>query len=138
MPGLGARAISTVTAFNSMLDDLVAVRESGADVGALVQAVLELSGLLAAFANSDDPQDATRAENLAELESVAVEFHRDALAALEVDGGGRRPGTNEAPEAPDPVAAGAPTRPISTPSWSESRWCRMRTRFPMPRAVSSP
>ncbi|MDQ1248761.1 MAG: ATP-dependent helicase UvrD/PcrA [Actinomycetota bacterium] len=79
VPGLAARTTNALATFTGLLDDLVAVHESGAGIGAVVQAVLELSGLLAAFQDSDDPQDATRAENLAELESVAVEFERDAV-----------------------------------------------------------
>ena len=78
VPGLASRTTSALAKFTGLLDDLAAVQESGAGIGAVVQAVLELSGLLAAFQDSDDPQDVTRAENLAELESVAVEFESDA------------------------------------------------------------
>ena len=81
IPGLSSRAVTTLRSFLAVLDDLVVVRESGADIAAIVAAVLELTGLMAAVADSDDPQDATRAENLAELESVAAEFAADLAAA---------------------------------------------------------
>jgi DNA helicase-2/ATP-dependent DNA helicase PcrA len=81
VPGLSARAVKSLAAFVGVLDDLNDVVKSEAGLGAVVQAVLELTGLLAAFQNSDDPQDATRAENLAELESVAIEFTDDAIVA---------------------------------------------------------
>jgi DNA helicase-2/ATP-dependent DNA helicase PcrA len=48
--------------------------ESGADAATVLQAVLEQSGYLAELQASADPQDETRVENLAELESVAQEF----------------------------------------------------------------
>lgn len=81
VPGLSARAVKSLAAFVGVLDDLNDVVQSEAGLGAVVQAVLELTGLLAAFQDSDDPQDATRAENLAELESVAIEFTADAIVA---------------------------------------------------------
>ena len=43
----------------------------------MLQAVLEQSGYLAELVASADPQDETRVENLAELESVAREFETD-------------------------------------------------------------
>ena len=54
--------------------DLRTVVESGADPATVLQAVLEQSGYLAELQASTDPQDETRVENLAELESVAAEF----------------------------------------------------------------
>lgn len=80
VPGLSPRALKSLGTFTALLDDLNAVVQSEAGLGAVVQAVLELTGLLAGFQNSDDPQDATRAENLAELESVAIEFSDDVVA----------------------------------------------------------
>ncbi|MCB0915412.1 MAG: DNA helicase PcrA [Actinobacteria bacterium] len=77
VPGLTPRAVKSLAGFVSVLDDLKAVQDSEAGLGAVVQSVLELTGMLAEFAASDDPQDVTRAENLAELESVALEFAAD-------------------------------------------------------------
>ena len=54
--------------------DLRTIVEAGADPATVLQAVLEQSGYLAELQASTDPQDETRVENLAELESVAQEF----------------------------------------------------------------
>ncbi|MFM8774390.1 MAG: 3'-5' exonuclease, partial [Actinomycetota bacterium] len=51
--------------------------ESGAGPATVLQAALEQTGYIAELQASHDPQDETRLENLAELESVAVEFERD-------------------------------------------------------------
>ncbi len=76
-PGLAARSLNAIVAFRDLMADLGTVHASDAGIGATTRAVLELSGLLAQFQHSDDPQDATRAENLAELEAVAEEFARE-------------------------------------------------------------
>lgn len=77
VPGLATRSLTQVRAFATMMRDLRTVVESGAGPAVVLQAVLEQSGYLAELTNSHDPQDETRVENLAELESVAVEFERD-------------------------------------------------------------
>ena len=46
-------------------------------LGEVTALILERTGMLAEFQQSEDPQDATRAENLVELEAVAAEFARD-------------------------------------------------------------
>ena len=51
--------------------------ESGAGPATVLQAALEQTGYLAELQASHDPQDETRVENLAELESVAAEYERD-------------------------------------------------------------
>ena len=77
VPGLATRSLTQVRAFASMMNDLRTVADSGAGPAVVLQAVLEQSGYLAELTNSHDPQDETRVENLAELESVAVEYERD-------------------------------------------------------------
>ena len=47
-------------------------------VAMVLTAILEQSGYLKELVASSDPQDETRVENLAELESVAREFDLDA------------------------------------------------------------
>ena len=73
-PGIATRSLSAIVAFTSMMADLRTLVESGADAATILQAVLEQSGYLAELQASTDPQDETRVENLAELESVAQEF----------------------------------------------------------------
>ena len=71
---LAPRSVNAVQAFTRLMRDLRTVVESGADAATVLQAILEQSGYLAELQASADPQDETRVENLAELESVAQEF----------------------------------------------------------------
>ncbi|MHB1165809.1 MAG: DNA helicase PcrA [Candidatus Nanopelagicales bacterium] len=73
-PGIAARSLASIEAFTTMMGDLRTLLEAGADPATVLQAVLEQSGYLAELQASADPQDETRVENLAELESVAQEF----------------------------------------------------------------
>ena len=76
-PGVATRSLSSIETFTLMLSDLRTIVESGADAAMVLQAVLEQSGYLSELQGSADPQDETRVENLAELESVAQEFAND-------------------------------------------------------------
>jgi DNA helicase-2/ATP-dependent DNA helicase PcrA len=75
--GIGPRAETRIGGFLNLLDELRIVLDSGADVEDMVVAVLEQSGLVGELQASNDPQDETRLENLAELTSVAREFMND-------------------------------------------------------------
>ncbi|MFV0252462.1 MAG: DNA helicase PcrA [Beutenbergiaceae bacterium] len=72
--GLATRAVTTIKEFDGMLRQLRAAAQDGASPAELLDSVLEESGYLRGLRASDDPQDATRVENLAELHAVAVEF----------------------------------------------------------------
>ena len=74
VPGLATRSLTCIGAFNRLMLDLRTIVESDADPATVLQAVLEQSGYVAELQASADPQDETRLENLAELESVALEF----------------------------------------------------------------
>jgi DNA helicase II / ATP-dependent DNA helicase PcrA len=75
VPGLGTRAVSGLRVFAGMMADLRALAESGdAGPAEVLGAVLDRSGYLAELRASEDPQDQTRVENLAELHAVATEF----------------------------------------------------------------
>ncbi len=73
-PGVATRSLASIETFTLMLSDLRTIVESGANAATVLQAVLEQSGYLTELQGSADPQDETRVENLAELESVAQEF----------------------------------------------------------------
>ncbi len=75
VPGLGSRAITGLTAFAAMMADLRALAGT-AGPAEVLGAVLDRSGYLAELRASDDPQDASRVENLAELHAVASEFEQ--------------------------------------------------------------
>lgn len=79
-PGIATRSLNSVRLFVSMLDDLRGVLEAGASPAELVEEVLQRSGYYAELQGSDDPQDESRLENLAELVSVASEFEAQAEA----------------------------------------------------------
>jgi len=74
VPGLAPRSVSAIESFTTIMDDLRTVVDGGADPATVLQAVLEQSGYLAELQQSGDPQDESRIENLAELESVAQEY----------------------------------------------------------------
>ena len=76
-PGIATRSLASITGFVQLMTDLRTLVESGADAAVVLQAILEQSGYLAELQASADPQDETRVENLAELESVAQEFAND-------------------------------------------------------------
>lgn len=73
-PTLAARSLNAIRGFVEMMEALRTLADSGADAPTVLQAVLEQSGYLTELQASHDPQDETRVENLAELESVAQEF----------------------------------------------------------------
>ena len=73
-PGIATRSLTMIETFVQMMNGLRTLVESGADPATILQAVLEQSGYVAELQASADPQDETRLENLAELESVAQEF----------------------------------------------------------------
>lgn len=73
-PGIATRSLTAIRGFTSLMANLRTLVESGAPPDTVLQAILEQSGYLAELQESTDPQDETRVENLAELESVAHEF----------------------------------------------------------------
>jgi DNA helicase-2/ATP-dependent DNA helicase PcrA len=75
-PGMATRSLNAVKAFVQLMDDLASVAES-AGAATVLEAVLEQSGYLAGLRSSQDPQDESRVENLAELVAVVREFERD-------------------------------------------------------------
>ncbi|WP_152194757.1 DNA helicase PcrA [Georgenia subflava] len=72
--GLTTRARTQVRAFHELLTGLRDLELSGASPAEVLDAALDRSGYLAELRASEDPQDATRVENLAELHAVAAEF----------------------------------------------------------------
>ena len=77
VPGMASRSLTMVTTFANMMEGLRTLAEAGSGPATVLQAALEQSGYLAELVASHDPQDETRLENLAELESVASEYERD-------------------------------------------------------------
>ncbi|NBM17464.1 DNA helicase PcrA [Streptomyces sp. GC420] len=91
--GMAARSANAVKRFNTLMEELRTVVESGAGPATVLEAVLERTGYLAELQASTDPQDETRIENLQELASVALEFEQERGQADEAAGAGAGPGT---------------------------------------------
>ncbi len=75
--GMAARSSNAVKRFNTLMEDLRTVVESGAAAATVLEAVMERTGYLAELQSSTDPQDETRVENLQELAAVALEFEQE-------------------------------------------------------------
>ena len=71
---LATRSANAVREFQTVMDDLRTMAAGGAPADQVLEAALTRTGYLAALESSDDPQDETRVENLAELVAVAREF----------------------------------------------------------------
>ncbi|MFC9754261.1 DNA helicase PcrA [Streptomyces sp. NPDC056921] len=89
--GMAARSANAVKRFNTLMEELRTIVESGAGPAVVLEAVLERTGYLAELQASTDPQDETRIENLQELAAVALEFEQERGAAGE-EGADTAPG----------------------------------------------
>ncbi|MZD09393.1 UvrD-helicase domain-containing protein [Streptomyces sp. SID5785] len=99
--GMAARSANAVKRFNTLMEDLRTIVESGAGPATVLEAVLERTGYLAELQSSTDPQDETRIENLQELAAVALEFEKenaDAADAADAAGAAGAAGAAEGGE----------------------------------------
>ncbi|HEX6355135.1 DNA helicase PcrA [Actinophytocola sp.] len=74
VPMLNPRSRNAIAGFVELMDDLRGLVTDGHEVAEILESVLERTGYRAELEASDDPQDATRVENLTELVTVAREF----------------------------------------------------------------
>ncbi|MDQ0750743.1 DNA helicase-2/ATP-dependent DNA helicase PcrA [Streptomyces africanus] len=91
--GMAARSTNAVKRFNTLMEDLRTIVESGAGPATVLEAVLERTGYLAELQASTDPQDETRIENLQELAAVAMEFEQERGEGTETPGAAAPGGT---------------------------------------------
>ncbi|GAA3667780.1 DNA helicase PcrA [Nocardioides ginsengisoli] len=84
-PGLATRSQTNIEGFVAMVVELQQMVAAGERPDVVLETVLDRSGYLASLEGSDDPQDATRVENLGELVAVAREFAEDPVAAPSAD-----------------------------------------------------
>lgn len=76
--GLPTRTAKSLGAFRDTMQHLAAfARDHANKPSDIVAEVLDKSGLLEELQRSQDPQDASRVENLAQLQSVAAEFEQN-------------------------------------------------------------
>ena len=83
--GITARAAKSAAAFWGLIETLRAAEFRGASQADILEEVLDRTGYLAELRRSDDPQDTSRVENLAELHSVAGAFAADAPSGTLAD-----------------------------------------------------
>lgn len=76
--GITPRAAKSAAALWGLIETLRAAEARGASQADILEELLDRTGYLAELRRSEDPQDASRVENLAELHSVAGAFAADA------------------------------------------------------------
>ncbi|EYT50712.1 UvrD-helicase domain-containing protein [Brachybacterium muris] len=103
-PGIATRSLNAVRSFAVMLEELQELAQRGDGPAEVLEAILQKSGYYAELQGSDDPQDESRLENLAELISVASEFE----AQMEAADAAASEFEDEESDAPAPSSA-APT-----------------------------
>ena len=82
---LPARAAQAISEFTSMISALSVLVEARVKPSVIVEAALEQSGLLKELADSTDPQDEVRVENLKELVAVSMEYEERSFEELGED-----------------------------------------------------
>jgi DNA helicase-2/ATP-dependent DNA helicase PcrA len=80
-----ARATQAINEFTSMVSALAVLVEAKTKPSVIVEAALEQSGLLKELADSTDPQDEVRVENLKELVAVSMEYEERPFEELGED-----------------------------------------------------
>ena len=80
-----ARAAQAINEFTSMVSALAVLVEAKTKPSVIVEAALEQSGLLKELADSTDPQDEVRVENLKELVAVSMEYEERPVDELGED-----------------------------------------------------
>src|SRR5687767_12128897 len=84
-PGLATRSLANIQGFVAMVEELQSMVDAGERADVILESVLARSGYLEQLEASEDPQDATRVENLGELVAVAREFSEDPVAGPSAD-----------------------------------------------------
>lgn len=98
---LATRSLNAITQFVEIMTELQAMAAAGDPADEVMEAALTKSGYLSELESSDDPQDETRVENLAELVAVAREFVVDASTVDADDDTGSVHDTIDAAALPD-------------------------------------
>ncbi|MDQ4031791.1 MAG: DNA helicase PcrA [Actinomycetota bacterium] len=93
IPLLNPRSRNAITAFVVMMDELREKVAAGEEVAQILEAVLERTRYRAELDESEDPQDASRLDNLTELVTVAREFVTEGGPVVLADDGGVEPGS---------------------------------------------
>jgi DNA helicase-2/ATP-dependent DNA helicase PcrA len=81
IPSLATRSLNSIVSFNRLIDGLRSLVAGGGDPADLATAVLDRTGYRAELEASDDPQDASRLENVEQLVTVMREQAEMLIAA---------------------------------------------------------
>ena len=84
-PGMATRSLTSIRGFVDLVEELQSMVDAGERVDVVLEQVLASSGYLSELEESEDPQDETRVENLAELVAVAREFADEPVAGPSAD-----------------------------------------------------
>jgi ATP-dependent DNA helicase UvrD/PcrA len=82
-PGIAARSLASIRGFVDMVEVAQSMVEARERADVVLEHVLAASGYLKELEDSEDPQDETRVENLAELVAVARELADEPAAPVE-------------------------------------------------------
>ncbi len=85
-PGIASRSLNCIRSFVELVEELQSMVDAGERADVVLEEVLSRTGYLKELEDSDDPQDETRVENLAELVAVAREFADAGEAAAQPPG----------------------------------------------------
>lgn len=84
-PGVPNKASQSISDFTQMISALAVLVEIKTKPSTIIEAALEQSGLMRELANSSDPQDEVRIENLQELVSASIEYEERSYEELGED-----------------------------------------------------
>ncbi|MDR1266212.1 MAG: UvrD-helicase domain-containing protein [Propionibacteriaceae bacterium] len=104
IPQLSRRAAAALADFAQLMDQHRQQAAAGQPADQILASLLDASGYIRQLEQSDDPQDETRLENLAELVAVATEFVANAHT-IDLEPGGE-PAPDVAGTAAEPDSAG--------------------------------
>ena len=83
--GVPNKASQSISDFTAMISALAVLVEIKTKPSTIIEAALEQSGLMKELANSSDPQDEVRIENLQELVSASIEYEERSFEELGED-----------------------------------------------------
>jgi len=83
--GVPNKASQSISEFTAMISALAVLVEIKTKPSTIIEAALEQSGLMKELANSSDPQDEVRIENLQELVSASIEYEERSFEELGED-----------------------------------------------------
>ncbi len=113
-PGIATRSVTCIRGFVTVVEQLMAMVEAGERADVVLEQTLTRTDYLPVLEASDDPQDETRVENLAELVAVAREFADEPLPPPSADPADLNPALPGVPEFLERVSLVADSDQIPT------------------------